>query len=200
MSITQPTIGAPAWGPPLNAAVAQLAYSGFNPNDHGLITWAYDPVQASGVSAPASGTIRLVKLPQLVQAETITSVALEVGTAATGGVAGQNFVGLYTAAGTRVAQSADCTTALATTGNKVIPLTSPYVASPGRYYVAILTNATTPPALALCASNSVTAPNFGLAVAAARFANGPTAQTTLPATITMSGITPSLQCTWVGVA
>ncbi|MFJ9029821.1 hypothetical protein ACIRQP_15060 [Streptomyces sp. NPDC102274] len=198
--ITLPVIGTPSWGSPLNFALAALAHSEFQANDHGLLAWTYDIAQVSTSAAPTSGTIRLIKLPSLVQSVSITSVALHVNTAASAGVVGQNFVGLYSSSGTRLAQSADCTGDFATSGAKVIPLTAPYAAAPSRYYVAVLANAGTPPVLGQSSSSASTVGNFNLATGSARFANGPAAQTVLPPTITMTGITPSANATWAGIA
>ncbi|WP_326811622.1 hypothetical protein [Streptomyces scopuliridis] len=198
--ITLPVVGTPSWGSPLNFALAALAHSEFNANDHGLLAWTYDVAQVSTSATPTSGTIRLIKLPYVTQSVSITSVALHVNTAAVTGTAGQNFVGLYSSSGTRLAQSADCTTDFATSGAKVIALTAPYAAVPGRYYVAVLANAGTPPALGQSSSSASTVGNFNLVASAARFANGPAAQTSLPATITMTGLTPSANATWAGIA
>lgn len=199
MAITLPTLGAPAWGSPLNSQLETLAHTGFNANDVGILTWAYDPIQCSASAAPASGTIRLIRMPRVVATQTVTQICLHTATASTGGSAGQNFAGLYTSSGTRVAVTADATTAFSTAGVELLDLTSPYVMSPGVYYVAILVNATTPAEFSLCASTSASTANWGLALENSRFANGPAGQTSLPPTITMTGLTQSPQCTWAGL-
>ncbi|MYZ35470.1 MULTISPECIES: hypothetical protein [unclassified Streptomyces] len=200
MTITLPVIGAPSWGSPLNLAVSQIAHGGFVPTDQGLLAWNYDPAQCSSSAAPTSGQLRLIRLPGLVSNQLITAVRLHIAVAPVTPTAGQNFVGLYDGNGTRVAVSADCTTAFTTTGEKSIPLTSAYNASLGTYYVGILANAATPPSFSLCASMSAATANIGLTAATCRFGNGPAGQTTLPATVTMGSLVLSLNCTWVGVS
>ncbi|MFF1957954.1 hypothetical protein ACFVWX_13310 [Streptomyces sp. NPDC058220] len=200
MSVTLPVIGTPSWGTPLNSALSTLAHDGFDANDHGLIMWNYDVVQISSSAVPTSGQLRLIRLPDLTQSRTVTSVAMHINTAPVGGTAGQNFVGLYSSTGTRLAQSADCTVDFSTAGAKLIALTAPYAAVPGRYYVGILANAATPAAFGHCSSIATSVANFNLATALSRFANGPSAQTTLPATVTMASVTPSLNATWAGIA
>lgn len=201
MGITLPTFGQLLWHTPLNAALSELQNApGIGPEDYGLVSWSYPVMQCSGSAVPTSGTVRMVRLPTLAVTTTITSLACHIATAPTTPTAGQNFMGLYDSTGTRVAVTADATTPFTTTGDKVIALTAPYVAAPGNYWVAILANAATPPAFSLCASHSDTAANFNTAVASAQFTNGPAAQTSLPASITMGSRTKSLNCTWVGAA
>lgn len=199
MGITLPTFGQLNWHTPLNAALGELQNGiGIGPEDHGLITWSYPVVQCSGSAVPTSGTVRMVRLATLAVTTNITSLACHIATAPTTPTAGQNFMGLYDTAGTRVAVSADCTAAFTTTGDKIVPLTGVYAAAPGNYWVAILANAATPPAFSLCASHSATTANFNTAVASAQFTNGPAGQTSLPASITMASRTTSLNCTWAG--
>lgn len=201
MGLTLPTFGQLLWHTPLNAALGELQNSaGLGPEDYGLKTWAYAVMQASGSAVPTSGTVRMVRLPPLVVTTTLTSACSHIGTAPTTPTAGQNFMGLYDSAGTRVAVTADCTAAFTTVGDKIVAFTAPYVAAPGTYYLAILANAATPPAFSLCASYSATAANFNTSVATAQFTNGPAAQTSLPASITMASRTASLNATWAGVA
>jgi len=201
MGITLPTFAQLNWHTPLNAALGELQRDpGIGPEDYGLVSWSYPVMQCSGSAAPASGTIRMVRLPTFAVTTTITSLAVHIATAPVTPTAGQNFLGLYDATGARVALTADATVPFTTTGDKVIALTAPYVAAPGNYWVAVLANAATAPAFSLCASHSDTAANFNTAAASAQFTNGPAAQTSLPASITMASRTKSLNCTWVGAA
>lgn len=201
MGITLPTFSQLLWHTPLNAALGELQNAvGLGPEDYGLLSWVYPVMQASGSAVPTSGTVRMVRLPTLAVTTTITSLACHIGTAPTTPTAGQNFMGLYDSTGTRVAVTADATAAFTTIGDKVVALTAPYAAAPGNYWVAILANAATPPAFSVCASYSATAANFNTGVATAQFTNGPAAQTSLPASITMASRTTSLQATWVGAA
>lgn len=200
MGITLPAIGSPAWGPPVNNALTELAVGAFTPEEHGLVTWNYDPSQMSTVGTPVSGTVRMVRLPNFPQNVSITSLAFHVGTSATTPVAGQCFAGLYNFTGSLLAVTADLSTVVATAGSKVVPLTAPHAAVPGNYWVGLLFNAATPPALSCTATSSPTRVNFNLLPEQSRFADGPAAQTTLPALITMSALVQSAQSTWAGAA
>jgi len=199
MGILLPTHGQLSWHIPLNNALSELADSNFTPDDHGLLAWSYPVSQCSTSAVPTSGTVRMVRLPVLPQGFTITSLACHINVAPTTPTAGQNFMGLYDSAGTRVAVTADCTTAFSTIGDKMIPLTGTYAAAAGLYWVAILANAATPPAFSACAALSATAANFNQSIANASYTNGPTSQTSLPASITMGSRTLSLNATWAGV-
>lgn len=198
--IIVPTIGQTSWGDELNDALSELALSGFNPTDHGLVAWNYDPSQGSASGAPVSGTVRMVRMPAIVQPTTVNGVALHVATGSVTPVAGQNFVGLYDSAGTRVAVSAAITTQFNTSdADAIVPFTAPYVAAAGVYYAAVLVVAATPAAFT-ASSNAGSDGNFNLTAATGRFTNGPAAQTSLPASIVMASRTLSAQSTWAGLS
>lgn len=199
--ITFPITGQLNWDVPLNDQLGILGQSGFNPNDYGLLAYNYAPLQIAGGATAVSGQIRMIRLPALPESTTITSVAVHIAQAPVGITAGQNFIGLYSAAGSLLAQTADATTPFTTTGSKVIALTAPYVAAAGSYYLGILTNAaTTTPAFGLCSSFSASAVNFNLSAADSHFGNGATGLTTLPANVTMASLTQSTNATFIGVA
>ncbi|HEY5989811.1 MAG TPA: hypothetical protein VIV12_26025 [Streptosporangiaceae bacterium] len=193
MGITLPTIGQSAWGGPLNLAVADVAHTGFNPRDLGYKLWNYDPGDVSTASPGAltSGQVRTIKLPRLTQADTLTGLGFVIGTIATTPTAGQCFVGLYTISGTtatRVAVSADISGNLATTGLIKYPFTGTYSAALGaEMLAAILVNAATPPQLGAKSGVGISSIHNGDLVAASlRVANGPSTQTSLPASIDMT--------------
>lgn len=170
------------------------------PGDQGLIAWSGDPAGVGSTSAPASGAVRLMRIV-LRRAATLSTVWLVVGTAGATLTSGQNLLGLYNASGTRVALTADQTTAWGSTGIKSAAFTGSYAAAAGTYFVAILAVGTTPPAFGV---NSVLsgglAANANLSVSTGRALNGPTAQTSLPASITMASNTFGTAMFWVGVS
>jgi hypothetical protein len=182
----------------LYVPVTTNADNQFSPGDHGLIAWTNPAPLANDTGQPASGGVRLVKLT-LKRAATISNIWLTITVAGATLTAAQNFVGLYTSAGTRVALSADQASNWTSIGTKSIALTASYSAAAGDYFVAILSNGTTIPTFS--ASSSGTNPsNVNLTGATLRFANGPSAQTTLPSSITMSSNVAAAAAYWVAVS
>jgi hypothetical protein len=118
-------------------------------------------------------------------------MVVNVGTAAVGGVAGQNFAALYNSAGTRVAVTADQTTPWSTTGVKSMAFTVSANLTAGKYWCALLSNAATTDTGFARGTSSATI-NAGCSAAASRFgvfSSGLTATPTsfAPASITQTG-------------
>ncbi|QIE02565.1 collagen triple helix repeat-containing protein [Streptomyces phage BRock] len=154
------------------------------PADIGYLAYSFDPLIADGSVGPVAGTIQLVRVV-LRSPQTITNIVAHVGTAGGTLTSGQNFAGLYDATGARVALTADQTTAWGTTGAKTMALTAPYAAAAGYYYVAFLSNGTTPP---LFRSKTNLGGDFISGTSPAnsfRFATNTTG-TTLPASMTLN--------------
>lgn len=199
MTLTLPTVGQTTWGGPLNTAVAAVAHSGFQPSDLGYQNWNYDPGNITLATAPVSGTIQHVRLPQFVQPATLTGLVFSINAAAVTPTAGQCFVALYDlATGTRVAVSADISGSLATTGLRQYAFTGTYAAALGANLIAtILQNAATPATLGnQSATTPATIANGALTAATARWATGPAAQTSMPASITLSTRTAIANTIW----
>jgi hypothetical protein len=172
----------------------------YQASDYSVIAWNYDPVGIQGTTTLTNGTLHLVRV-KLRFATTITNLLVSVGTAGITPTAGQSFLGLYNAAGTLVATTADAGTALTGTSLISVPLTAPYVAVAGEYWVAVMVNFATAPLLAR-ASNQNIFGTFSLGATAAnrRFAINGTALTALPGSITpASNATATTgQTYWVG--
>lgn len=167
------------------------------PSDIGYLAYSYDPLLADASVGPVAGDIQLVRVV-LRSPQTITNIVATVGTAGNTLTASQNFAGLYDAAGTRVALTADQTTAWGTTGTKTMALTAPYVAAAGYYYVAFVSNGTAPP---LFRSKTNLGGAFISGASAAnsfRFATNGTG-TSLPATITPGSNVVSDKAIWVAL-
>lgn len=200
--VTLPTAGQANWDVPLNAALTDMDQGAFDPVDVSWVAWNYDPLLITTLTdgtAPASGTVRMVRLPRLPQPTTITNILFSTG-GGSGHVSGQNFAGLYDSTGNQVGVSGDITAEFGTAGLKTIPLTTPFSAAAETYYVAILQNAVTTGQLGLASRATNSIANAGLSMAEARFTDGPTGQTSLPATITMSTRTPVVFTTWAAVS
>jgi hypothetical protein len=193
-------IGSLAWGTPVNDRFANVDRAkGQLAVDQDFITWQFDPATNMVGTALTSGTVNMSKL-WIRQAATITNVCVALSSTGVGLVAGQNFGGLYDAAGTRLGVTADQTVAWGTAGFKEMALTAPVPVTPGYYYVAVVCNAGTVPPF--CRGSAITAsvPNAKLTATNGRFTTGPTAQTSLPASITMASRTLTANTLWVAVS
>lgn len=159
------------------------AHGSVQPANHGVAGWAFDPTLAINNSLLTNGTVYLTKI-HVSTPVTVTKLYWWVTTIGATATAGQNWVGLYNAAGTRLATTgvdADITT----TGLKTTTITGQALV-PGFYWVAMVFNAGTAPTIARATGSAglTTALNMGLTAAQFRYAINGTAQTTLPATIT----------------
>jgi len=191
-------IGTDPWGTLLNDTLFELHRTvETNPVDHGMIAWTCDPYANSGSSTITTGTPFMSKI-WIREPVTLSSIGISITTAGVALTVGQNFVGIYNAAGTRIAQSADQTAAWAGTGYVQAAMTAPVAVTPGAYFLTLLSNGTTSPNLArgAVAGSGAGTINFGLTATTGRFATGPAAQTSLPASITMASRTLSAISMW----
>lgn len=168
------------------------------PADQGFIAWTADPA-SSGTGSMTSGAVRLARVI-LRRPATITNLWSCVTTAGSSLTAGQSFIGLYSSSGTRVAVSTDQASSWASTGVKQATLSSPYNAAAGVYYIAAVSNGTTPPVFYATGSSSVSPVNANQTVSTARYLSGPTGQTSLPASITMASNTLNSTAYWFALS
>lgn len=199
MPIVLPTHGQSLWDNPLDLALRHLASANFLPNDHGYLNWSQDPATCNGSSNPAAGNVRMVKFPALPQSYTISTLTVFVAAAGVALTVGQNFGGLYDAAGVRVAVTADQSAVWNTTGLKNMALTVPYVVPSGaNVWGAIVYNGTS---MSVSGTTAVSGQgdliNANLTAANYRYTNNPTAQTSLPANVTMGTRITTPQATWM---
>ena len=209
MTYTPIVIGSLSWGTPVNdaftdqdARITDLENAGGETiNALGFKAMPGPPELYPSGTRPTSGTVTMVRV-DITSPETLSTLTLTVDMVGVTLTAGQNFVGLYDAAGNRVAVSSDQSAAWLSTGEKNIPFTAPYAAAPGAYYLAFLSNGATTPQIFRSVNTAVMASsiNHGLSIAEARWTTGPTAQTTLPLSITMGARTLSGTAYWMGVS
>ncbi|WP_053649749.1 MULTISPECIES: hypothetical protein [unclassified Streptomyces] len=183
----------------------------FRASDHGLLTWAFDP--ALGHSAPlypGSGPIRVTAV-YLRSAASVTKIAWHFGGYA-GGLASGSWAALYNASGTRVAQTADLSTAGAepaevhNTGGATVsvPLTAAYSAPAGLYFVAwrfqYNTSTGDGPMMLVAESSFGSPPNvFGL-TPVRRFGSYATGAATAPASLTLASMENGSNRFWTALA
>jgi hypothetical protein len=186
----------------VNVTISAAQPAAPSATDHGLIAWSFDPVHAVSSTGTASGTLALVKV-HLRSAATITNVLYAVAAGGTSLTSGQNLVGLYTSAGTRVAQTADQTTLMGAPQIIVAAFTTPYVAAAGAYWIGILTNSGgASPQLARSGVSALSdLASVGLTAATRRFGAFGSGQTALPTSITPASITAVTNGTfWAGLS
>lgn len=195
-------IGTDPWGTLLNDTLFELHRTTMtNSVDHGAVAWTFDPASNSGSSTFTTGTPFMSKI-WVREPTTLSSIMISVTTAGSALTVGQNFAGIYDAAGTRIAVSADQTAAWGGTGLISMAMVAPAVVTPGAYFLTLLANGTTSPNLArgAVAGSGPSTINFGLTAATGRYATGPAGQTSLPASITMASRTLSAISMWSAVA
>jgi hypothetical protein len=166
----------------------------WDPDDHGIISWAYDPVIGSTGSAVTAGVLSLTRL-NVKQAVTATSIYWHNNSAGTV-TSGQNFIGLYDSTGTRLVSSAIAGTSVAT-GFKTQTISQALL--PGFYWVAFLFNGTTMPQPIRLATYGASPINVGLSAAQTRFGTILTGQTSLPTSFTPSSIAQSALSLWAAI-
>ena len=170
------------------------------PSIQGAAAWCYDPALAVNSTQLTAGKLYLVRVDigADVNATKIHWWVAGVGFAPT---TNQNWVGLYSSAGTRLASTnVDSSFGSATLKTTTIPATA--LAAKSFYWVALLFNASGTPTLTRASGwNGVdTAANLGLTAATLRFATNGTSQTALPASITpASNVGTDIAGPWVAV-
>lgn len=168
-----------------------------------IIGWTFDPGVCTNATdntaALGSGTLFLYAV-YLPSPATITGVSTYVQTAGVG-TWGINKVALYGADGTRLAQSASDTSAWKALGLYDRAFSATYDADRGLYYIALLhirTATTTIPRLASRNSFATTLANVRTASSFPRAAFF-SAQTDMPASLTLSSATLSNVQLWMGL-
>ncbi len=183
----------------ISAARRALGVVGPFPADYGVLSWSYPPPATSSSGAGASGTIYFMRLPVLTTAP-ITGVRLFQVSAGSSLTAGQCLVGLYDAAGNRVAVSGDQSSAWMSGAvlNKDGAFTSPYTPTPGDYWAAMLFNGSSgpvwckgPPGGMISAGWSYGAPYPAM--------SSSSGQTSLPASVTYSSLGFSGSAFWASI-
>jgi hypothetical protein len=173
----------------------------FLPGDQGLLEWNFDPSAAVAGTVLVAGKSTLARI-NVRTPMVVNNIWFHVTTVASGLTASQNFVGIYSSAGTLLGSSAAASLDGKVTSTGVItqPLAAPTPLAPGFYWVAQLYGAGTPPVCAQ-AANTVANANTGLSAASYRWATSGTGLTALAASITpASNVLTSAQPYWVGVS
>ncbi|EFL01090.1 LOW QUALITY PROTEIN: conserved hypothetical protein, partial [Streptomyces sp. SPB78] len=190
--------------------VESVAASGvWTPAGLGFKAWAYDPATSSASNAQycINGNVYFIGIP-LTSPGTITNVCFYVPGYVGGTLAATSYAGLYTSAGKRVGVTGTLDKLIGKTsgGTFVLKLSTPYTATAGNYWVALLVNGPDPkgngPAFLVGASMG-DRPGGGARVGNAfqRYGRHPaTGQTSLPEDFTPSTIIPDANAIWAAVS
>ncbi|MDT0306114.1 hypothetical protein RM780_03945 [Streptomyces sp. DSM 44917] len=159
------------------------------PARQGYTAWTLNPDSCSTTLALQPGRLYLSGL-YLPAALTPAALDWYVSVAATSPTAGQCWIGLYSAAGARLAQAA-AETDMGSAGAKTLPLSAGELPA-GLYWAAILFNGTTGPQIprGAAATGGPALTNMNLPATAYRAAYNGDANTALPATLTPGSNTP----------
>lgn len=154
------------------------------PVNQGVAGWTYDPALALNSSLLTNGTVYLSKV-HISEDVTATKLYWWVATAGVTPTAGQNEVGLYSSAGVKLA-SANVDGDVSSTGLKTTTITGQNLTAGSFYWVAMVFNAATAPAVSRATGNAglATAVNLGLTASTYRFATNGTGATALASSIT----------------
>lgn len=167
-----------------------------SPREHGAIAWTVDPRYVRADKLLVAGTLYLAAL-YVPRPATATKLGWGINVAASGVTAGQNFVGLYNSAGTRLASvGVDGRLTAIGPNSETISVSL----TPGLYWVAYLFNATTMPRLYVGGDLSGSLLNWNVTGASLAFATNGTGLTALPASITPSSNAVSQACLFGAVA
>jgi hypothetical protein len=155
---------------------------------NGMLAWSFDPGMVAVATAtvqPASGTVFSARVKLFVPSS-VTNILVNIATAGSGLTANQCFAGIYNSSGTRVAVTADQSGSWVGNGAKIMAISGgPVTLEPGVYYIAVVANGTTTPQF-YCTNIGPSITNMGQTTAPFRGNNGPSVQTSLPASITLS--------------
>lgn len=180
------------------------------PSEQNLLAWTYNPDMAGHVTAQSNGGVAgrltLVRLPIR---STITWSNIWIGLAGVdaGASLSNCYLGVYDTNGTLLGTTADISSSLMSGATaKALPLATPFTATPGMYFIAMLLNGTwTTNSLTFKASGAGISVNAGLTAPNLRYSNMLTAQTSLPSSITLANQLTSIINTgwasqWYGVS
>lgn len=163
------------------------------PAAHNLLAWTYDPSHAVNNIVLTGGTIYLAKL-HITRSVSVTKLYWWMSVAGETPTAGQNFGGLYSSAGARLATADADATVAASAGLQALTIASTALTAGTFVWAALVFNAGTAPTVqyASGATGALAVCNVGLTAATFRYATAGTSQTSLPTTITPASNTGSL--------
>jgi hypothetical protein len=199
--IAQPgTQAAGSIGKAADAGHVHPANQSWLPGDSGLLAWNYDPGLASNTGTAASGTIYLMRVNVRAQLSA-TNACVFLSTAGSGLTSGENFAGLYNSSGNLVASTADQSANWAGSAGRLYTMAlsgGPYTISSGTYWVALLSNGTTPATFARWGAATSNLTNLGAGTNSRSATNG--TGTSLPSSVTLASNSSNNTMYWVALS
>lgn len=166
--------------------------------DQNLIAWTYDPLFTNSSTTVTNGTVYLAAV-NVRKASTATKAFFIVNTVAVTPTAGQNFIGLYNSSGTLL-NSTGIDSNITSAGLNSVTLSASQSLSAGMYWVALVANAATPPAVARAGAAQSSALNANLTTSTLRFAVNGTGKTALANITPSSNTTTGAFAMWAAIA
>lgn len=167
------------------------------PQDHGYETWSGNPFYGNSGTALTNGTVYLQRL-MVRRTFTPSRLSFSVTSAAVTPTAGQSEVGLYSAAGVRLAAT-NVDVAFTGTGTVDVAVTPGQLLAGTYVWAAVVGNAATPAQL-LRFSGFASSPSAGLITSQLRSCVNGTGATALPASLTLASNTTTGNITyWVAL-
>lgn len=192
------------------ASGINLDHPGRLPSDQNLLAWTGDPNDAGHVTAQSSGGVAgRITLVQVIIRKQITWSKIWFGLAGidTGATLNNCYLGVYDSAGVLRAVTADISAQLMTGAvGKSVDLVTPFTATPGEYYIALLLNGSwTTNLLTFKSTGAGITVNCGLTAPRLRYSNMLSGQLSLPASLDLTQQSTSLINTgwasqWYGVS
>jgi hypothetical protein len=152
----------------------------------------------SGVTFTA-GVLHMVRVPVPITGP-VSNAYLGIVTAGSGLTAGACWVGVRTTGGTLLGQTGDQSTVWTTSGLKIMPLAALLDLASGIYYVDVLVNGTTLPQFARSAIIPAGILTAGMSSGGHYQMTSGTAQTALPASVTMTSAAATSWVIWAALA
>lgn len=166
----------------------QIPQGEFGPQDHGLECWTHDPYAASSSAAAVNGRMYVVKLP-VRRAVTVSTLWWVIGTVGATPTAGQNEVGLFSSAGTRLAAT-NVDASISSAGAFPTLITAQALIPGSFVWGGFVFNAGTPPTL-MRGSSFESSPSLNLGATVRRAAVAGNGLTALPASFSPAALSTS---------
>jgi hypothetical protein len=183
---------------------------GDRPEEQNLLTWTYDPSMAGHVTAQSVGGVAgRITLVRIILRSPITWSNVWIGLAGVDAAAvlSNCYLGVYDTTGTLRASTADISSSLMTGATaKALPLTVPFAAAAGTYFIAMVLNGSwATNVLTFKSSGAGISVNAGLVAPNLRYSTLLTGQTSLPSSINLatqstSTINTGWASQWYGVS